>query len=640
MSSKRPAPLGRAWPGVVAACVTGIVLSLGASCGRANERAPLMDDDGSAPVESGVGDATGSPPLSDVAVGGFGDVFADYHAGTDGGVFYPPHRTCASSTLEVGAVTSSVADLFRNATVDPSSGPVLVYPTSGTMLPPNMADLLFQWQATSGNAYWLHFYADDPGFPKLEVYTDGHNATCDQAATGGHCWESGEMDLMCTLGMAADRGLDAGIDIHLTVASLDTSQPAKKQVSPEYTLHVARTDITGAVYYWSTTSKGVRRAVFSTPLPADGGAAKPPVPLDYITNAVYPPTTEAASVRCAACHTLSRDGTKLAVSLYGDVLGVIDVVPTIPPPMTLGPASKGFGGPYIASSWSSFSPDAGSIVTASVGVMTVRDVASGQPIGGTGVIALPTNTAGSMPDWSPDSQHLVFASTPISSPNTSYGRHLYGSSIAMMTASGTGFADYQVVAQSTQTNCQPILEGGLGDPAYNEAGARETYANPAFSLDSKWLLFSRADCESEEDPTAELILAPAEPSAPQNHLTNANRQEGDHLIESSTNGMPVWGPTNDPKIRWIAFTSARNYGLVLGPTSQFNNSLTPPFPSYQVRQLWIAAVDLSKLQAGVTSVDPSYPAFRFSTQSLSENNHRPFWTVDTLPTLNNGPTNQ
>jgi hypothetical protein len=69
----------------------------------------------------------------------------------------------------------------------------------------------------------------------------------------------------------------------------------------------------------------------------------------------------------------------------------------------------------------------------------------------------------------------------------------------------------------------------------------------------------------------------------------------------------------------------------------FNANLTPSFPSFMVRQLWIVAVDLNKLAAGGMAVDPSYPAFRFPTQSLSENNHRPFWTVDTLPTLNNSP---
>src|SRR5262249_36641098 len=153
--------------------------------------------------------------------------------------------------------------------------------------------------------------------------------------------------------------------------------------------------------------------------------------------------------------------------------------------------SKGFTGAYIGSSWSVFKYDNTRIVTATTGSMTVRDAKTGQAVGA-GPIALPANTAGSMPDWSPDGKHLVFASTPISQPNTSYGRHLYGSSIAMLTAQGDGFTDYQVVAASTHKDC-PQTNG-----AYT-AGARETYANPMFSNDNAWLVFSHADCESEGD---------------------------------------------------------------------------------------------------------------------------------------------
>jgi hypothetical protein len=206
-----------------------------------------------------------------------------------------------------------------------------------------------------------------------------------------------------------------------------------------------------------------------------------------------------------------------------------------------------------------------------------------------------------------------------------------------MTAQGDGFTDYQVVAQSTKNDCQAVLDGGAPDPAYT-AGARETYANPMFSNDNKWLVFSRAECESEEDPTAEVILAPAVASAPQNHLLHANQQVGDQQVTNVTNGMPVWGPTNDPNIAWIAFTSTRDYGVVLTAGSMIGSSAVPPMPGNGIRQLWIAAVDLSKVTTtNVATIDPSYPAFRFSAQGLNENNHRPFWTVDTIPQVNNPP---
>ena len=538
----------------------------------------------------------------------------------------PPHGVATS-----GAVPPNAGALFAGAQIDPSvPSPKLAYPTPETMFPPNMPDVLFQWSVTQGNLFWIHFAE---GTSTFDVYTDGRDSVCDHAGTGGQCWESAAADLMQYFGNAAD----LGSDVTFSIAAMDLSHPDKISVSPKYTLHVARTDITGAVYYWSTTAKGIRRGNFGGPAPTDGGVAKRPAPIDYLTNSTYPTTTEGVDARCAACHTLSRDGTKLAVSLNGDVLGIIDVVPTIPPPMKFGPPSKGFSGAYIGASWSSFNPDNTQIVTASTGVMTVRDVATGQPVSGDGIVQLPPSTTGSMPDWSPDGQHLVFASTPTSDPNVSYGRHLYGSSIALLGAQGGGFTGYQVVSASTKTDCKPTLPNGDTNPAYT-AGARETYANPMFSNDDKWLVFSRGECESEGDPTAEIILAPALPNAPQSHLLRANRQVGDQQVVNVTNGMPVWGPTNDAHIAWVAFTSTRDYGLVLTKGSKTGSDKVPPFPGSQVRQLWIAAVDLSKITpTTVATIDPSYPAFRFSAQDLTENNHRPFWTVDTIPQVNDPP---
>ena len=75
------------------------------------------------------------------------------------------------------------------------------------------------------------------------------------------------------------------------------------------------------------------------------------------------------------------------------------------------------------------------------------------------------------------------------------------------------------------------------------------------------------------------------------------------------NNMPTWAPDGD--FDWVAFNSLRPYGAV--------------FPNGGTQQIWVAAIDKSKLGTGV---DPSYPAFRFAFQDLNENNHRAFWTLD------------
>src|SRR5215468_9109820 len=106
---------------------------------------------------------------------------------------------------------------------------------------------------------------------------------------------------------------------------------------------------------------------------------------------------------------------------------------------------------------------------------------------------------GSMPDWAPDGRHLVFASSMNATPDR-VARHLQGSSIAWLAADGATFTGLEFIAQSK--GVVPATCVG-----------KESYANPMFSPDSRWLAFSRGDCESEADPSSEIILATAEPNA-------------------------------------------------------------------------------------------------------------------------------
>jgi hypothetical protein len=141
-----------------------------------------------------------------------------------------------------------------------------------------------------------------------------------------------------------------------------------------------------------------------------------------------------------------------------------------------------------------------------------------------------------------------------------------------------------------------------------------------FSPDSRWLAFSRGDCESEADASAEIFLAPAARNATLVSLTRANTRVGGQTLARLQNGMPTWAPSRDPAIGWVAFTSTRDYGVVLRQGSAIGAGQ---------RQLWIAAIDFTRIGNG----DPSYPAFRLPAQDLAENNHRPFWTVDVLPVI-------
>jgi hypothetical protein len=504
---------------------------------------------------------------------------SDRPAVTDAGAGSDTIAPIGNRVVLQGALPSGVAGLFSGATVSTTTAaqmPALVYPAADTMFPPNIARILFQWTATTGNAFRLHFGV---GQRTLDVFTDGADATCAKARTGGKCWESAADTLMPYLEAAA------GGKIDLQITSIDTAAPATAQQSGMVSFRVAQTRVGGAIYYWSTTAQGIRKGTL------DGRDAA-----DYLTPA-------GAKGQCVACHTLSRSGKRLSIALPGDLLGLADVV-AAPPPLTFGPSTQGFPGQNIEASWATFSPDESQIVVAGQGVLTLRDATTAAAIGTP--IALPAGMTGSMPDWSPDGRHLVFAAST-DAPTARLARHLQGSSIAWLTVSGTNFTGLESIAQS-----RGIIS--------NTCVGQESYANPMFSPDSRWLAFSRANCESEGDPSAEIIVAAPGPNAAQVSLLRANTRVGAQTLSGLQNGMPTWAPSHDPDIGWVAFTSTRDYGVVLTQGSAIGAGQ---------RQLWIAAIDFNQIGKG----DPSFPAFRLPAQDLSENNHRPFWTVDVLPPI-------
>jgi hypothetical protein len=533
---------------------------------------PKMRPGGGEPPEAGAADDASASPHHDA---GFTNDSAIVVTGETGGPDYKP--PVGDHVLFQGTLPAGVDKLFAGAgaIVGPQSGPMLVYPEPETMFPPNVARILFQWTAQLGNVFRVHFSTSQG---TLDVYTDGAHETCTKAGTGAKCWESAADTLMPYLDAAS------GTMLEFQISALDSAAPGTVWQSPMYSVHVAPKRVGGAIYYWSTTVQGVRRGTL------DGRDAA-----NYLTPMQ-------AKGQCVACHTLSRSGKQLSISLPGDLLGLADVVDTVPP-VTFGPSSQGFPGENIAASWATFSPDDSKIVVAGQGVLSVRDAKTAQMIGAP--IALPMGMTGSMPDWAPDGKHLVFAASMDATVDR-VARHLQGSSIAWLSAdAGGGFTGLEMVAQS---------KGVVGNGCVGE----ESYANPMFSPDSRWLAFSRGDCESEADASAEILLAAAAANAATYPLTRANTQVGGKVMARLQNGMPTWAPSHDANIGWIAFTSARDFGLVLAQGSKIGVGM---------HQLWIAAIDLDKIGQG----DPTYPAFRLPAQDLTENNHRPFWTVDVLP---------
>src|SRR5882724_5500830 len=133
-----------------------------AGCARAGSRDGLITrpstDAGGA---GGAGGTGGSGSMSD----GAAPLVMPPQLSVDGSMMdsstLPMHPAVPpQSTLSAGTVPANPAAIFGAAQADPASpAPVLAYPTPETMFPPNMPDILFQWQASFGNLFRLHFVA-------------------------------------------------------------------------------------------------------------------------------------------------------------------------------------------------------------------------------------------------------------------------------------------------------------------------------------------------------------------------------------------------------------------------------------------------------------------------------------------------
>jgi hypothetical protein len=529
--------------------------------GAAGSGGIVVDRDGAA-GSSGGKDGSVPPPKSDGSSGDAGS--ADASPGdarsADAGDGAP-----GQIDIPTGTVPPNPGGIFDPGTHtvvtgDPNKTPALVYPVSDTMFPQNVYRVLFQWKKAGLTLFQLSF--DSPVL-KVNVYTDGVHSTCTQAATGGSCWES---DVTSWGYLAAS---NAGQAITFKIRGVDSPTAKIIYESPAYTIRFSKKPVPGAIYYWSTTAQGVRR-----------GAMGDPSPQNFLTP-------NEAQGKCVACHTLSRNGKRLAADVGGETLTVVDVVQTVPPPVEFG--SIGTPTLKINNSWATFNPDTSRVVASKQGILKLLDGKTGAGIGPNGgTIPLGSGVLAAQPDWAPDGNHLVF-----SAGNVDRGG---ATSIGWFAVSGDTFSGLQTVVAPNGT---------------------QRYGYPMFNPTSDWIAFVRG-AKIEKDLTDQILVTQAQPGAPLQELVRANTLVNDTTVATGIeNNMPTWAPSAAPDTQWVAFASQRDYGYVLRQGSKYG---------VQRQQLWIAAIDTDKLGSG----DPSFPAFRVPFQELTEDCHRPFWAEDAL----------
>lgn len=444
-----------------------------------------------------------------------------------------------SSTAPANADTLLPAT--ATGTVMTGNSPSIVYPSHRTMFPRNVYKVLFQWnQGTGNNLFRLEFKSPTVS---MSVYT-----TSDRWEPTKEQW-----------GYIANS--NAGGKVTWTVYGVNTAAPGTIYRSdPGVEIAFSKNPVEGAIYYWSTTVAGVRRATVSDAAPTDF-------------------LTPAQTGKCVACHTVSRNGARLAADIGGEILGVYNVkdgATVVSPSMS------------IPQAWTTFSPDNSRIVTASKGTLTLRDGNTGQMIN---TVPVGTGLFGTQPDWSPDGKLLVFARSAANKD-----RGFSGSSIVTMEYNGGTWQNAKVLVAST--------------------GTMDTNVFPMFSPDSRWIAFTKAVGSSDKNLKARLYIVAADGSSPPVELALGNTVVSNQTLAGTAadvaNNMPTWAPTKPGETMFVAFSSQRAYGKVYA------------FKAYN--QMWVTAIDPTQLP----SRDPSLPAFRLPFQGDTEDSHRPFWAEDVL----------
>lgn len=448
---------------------------------------------------------------------------------------------------------ANAPDLFAGATETPARAPSVVYPVDRTIVPPNLGDFEVHWADAAGND--LFEVSMVSRFVEQRLYVRRDPA---QPAT---LWASYLPEEWRVAGDA-----NRGGAIKVAVRGMKSADPSAAGTSAPIAIRVTDQDIAGGIYYWATS--GVDPGIFRHDFGKPGEPAE----------AFY---TQSIAGKCPACHTISRDGRKMAVSYNpGATAGsLVDV------------ASRTQMIPETQWSFSTFRPDGMRLITNETRTFVLRD-GGGVALG---TIPLPPGiSAVSQPDWSP-----------------------LGGMIVFVAHDGSGL-DW------TLTGGRLMLQEY--DPAADAFGAAtelyvpppgENVFYPSFSPDGQWVIFNRAATGSSyNNPAAELWIVRTDKSIGPIRLATPDQPV-------HTNSWPRWAPfkqetTSDTGDRellfWFTFSSMRPFGV---------RTTAGERP-----QIWMAPFFPARALAGK---DPSAPAFRLPFQNLATNNHIAQWTETIVP---------
>lgn len=465
------------------------------------------------------------------------------------------------------ALPAGTVDLFGGA--DNGLAPQIVYPPAGAVMPRNLGDFEIHW--TDGNGSDVFEIALRSELADVRVYVPGGNGLPQQGPMAS--WAAFRPDeWLAAVGNATT--------VTFQVRGARSTARAGAGAAPARTVTLTNQAMDGGLYYWAGATAATAIGVFRHDMTRPGQPAE-----EYLTTAK-------TGGRCIACHVLSRDGTKMAIT-YQDSPGppglatIVDVATATVAPQVM------------RSNFGTFTPDSTQLLAVDHGVLSVRDSAT-QAVLAT-MPTTPVNAWVTHPDLSADGRKLVYVR-----PNLS----------------GTDW-EFKEGRIYTRTYDQATRTFGPEQEIVND-GANNYY--PSWSPDGNWILFTKSAAGTSYDNNSGTVwVVKGDGSQAPIRLTAANQSLG--VTDSWARWAPFQQTVGSPEepIFWITLSSKRDFGVRLRNVDKPQRGNTG-----KRAQLWMTPFFPARAAQGG---DPSLAPFRLPFQNLESSNHITQWTERVVGTV-------
>ena len=467
-------------------------------------------------------------------------------------------------------VPPNAPDLFASGTEDAARAPTVVYPADGITMPRNIGDFETHWTDGNNDVFEVSLQSE---FADIRVYVAGNNGVGGGPRPSWFAFTPAEW----TYAVASQN------TVVYQVRGASTAMPGVIGSAQPRMVRLTNEAMEGGVYYWAAA--GADYGIFRHDV------AKPGQPAEAFMT--YQSTGGSSGGKCVACHALSRDGTRMAVTYDGGNgrATIVDVATATAQPVPATPAED-------TSRWNfaTLFPDGSRMLSVFQGTIVVRSTADQSAVG-----TMPSANYATHPDLSPDLTKLVYVRAATVGADWSFsGGHIYWRTFDPAT--------------NMFGSEQPLVTDG-GNNFY-----------PSWSPDGQWILFNRSpnNGNAYNNAEASLWVVKADGSAPPIQLAAFNAAAG-----GLTNSWGRWAPfqqtvgTTAEPIYWITVSSKRDFGVRRLNSTQPDNNGNGTNEDEKTPQIWMSPFYTARAEAGM---DPTTPSFRLPFQNLASNNHIAQWT--------------